>query len=282
MLGMSPATLTIDPRLPVLWRDPTSAQIGLDGAIVRFDALDEHEERMLAAVRSGGGENDLAAVATGSGIPPDRVAAFLERLEPALLPARDIRPLRVIVSGAGATATQLRTLLVASGTRLVDDPHAARIDLAIDVAHYVMPPAQHRHWLRRDIRHLPVVLGDSLVRVGPLVRPGDGPCVRCVELRLRDVDPAWPTLAAQVLGRVNPLDSGLLAAEIACTVTRLALAPVPLANGAALEIGVLDGVRRQLSWSAHEECGCGLPPGTATRRAARAHLRPVPTPPAPS
>ena len=53
----------------------------------------------------------------------------------------------------------------------------------------------------RDVPHLAVVFDDDGARVGPLVEPGAGPCLRCLDLGRRDADPAWPAIAAQLAGR---------------------------------------------------------------------------------
>ena len=50
------------------------------------------------------------------------------------------------------------------------------------------------------ITHLPVVLDEDRVRIGPLVIPGVTPCLTCLDLNRTDWDRAWPALLPQ-LGR---------------------------------------------------------------------------------
>ncbi|MCL3838868.1 hypothetical protein [Aeromicrobium duanguangcaii] len=45
--------------------------------------------------------------------------------------------------------------------------------------------------------HLPVVLDERRVRIGPLVAPGDTPCLGCLDAQLTTADPAWAALLPQ-------------------------------------------------------------------------------------
>jgi hypothetical protein len=77
----------------------------------------------------------------------------------------------------------------------------------------IVPP----EWLGqvRHRPHLPVVIRETTAVIGPLVLPGQTPCLRCVELTRGDRDPAWPVLAAQLIGEphgVEPCDVGLASA----------------------------------------------------------------------
>ena len=56
-------------------------------------------------------------------------------------------------------------------------------------------------WLRRDVPHVLVRVGDRSVRVGPVVVPGVTACARCLHLHDGDRDRAWPAIAGQLAAR---------------------------------------------------------------------------------
>jgi len=112
--------------------------------------------------------------------------------------------------------------------------------------------------------HLAVYAHESVAVVGPLVSPGRSSCLRCVELRRADVDPAWPKLAAQLA--VTAPNAGLactqLAAALAAEQALAALAGPDAGNrppiwGATLELDPVRGVLHRRSWPIHPRCGCG-------------------------
>ena len=87
--------------------------------------------------------------------------------------------------------------------------------------------------LRDRVPHLAVSAEEAIGVIGPLVRPGRSACLRCVDLRKADADPAWPKIVAQAtFARVRPqaCDTVLaaMAAALACA-QALALIDRPLA-----------------------------------------------------
>ncbi len=78
--------------------------------------------------------------------------------------------------------------------------------------------------LVEDRRHLPVILRERSIVVGPLVRPGRTPCAQCLDLHLTDADRSWPLLARQ-----------------------MADWPLPAPPVAAIQVAALEVARRVLS-----------------------------------
>ena len=102
--------------------------------------------------------------------------------------------------------------------------------------------------------------------VGPLVLPGRTPCLRCLDLTRTDLDPGWPTLAAQLAAptRAAPACDGPLAVMVAAQAAMQVLTLVdgttdPAAAGATLELALPDWRWRRRSWPLHDACGCRLP-----------------------
>lgn len=128
----------------------------------------------------------------------------------------------------------------------------------------MVPP----EWLGqvRHRPHLPVVIRETTALIGPFVLPGQTPCLRCVELTRGDRDPAWPMLAAQLIGHrraIEPCDV-VLASAAASIVALHVLAwldhgidPPPPTVGGTIELGLADLRLRRRTVAAHPACGCG-------------------------
>ncbi len=132
--------------------------------------------------------------------------------------------------------------------------------------------------------------------VGPLVVPGAGPCLGCLDLHRGDRDPGWPLVAAQLATR--PPAGSPAPGSVACD---LALATAASALGALAALAVLDGpvarparagvaagtsvddhpllgaqwllrlpfcLPRRRTWGVHPACGCGWPGHVASREPA--------------
>jgi bacteriocin biosynthesis cyclodehydratase domain-containing protein len=107
--------------------------------------------------------------------------------------------------------------------------------------------------------------------VGPLVRPGDTACVRCVHLTRAALDPAWPLILAQLARRAPdpPACDAALAAHVAAQAAGQVLASLDRAHAgppaeprAPAENGTLEFVLpswewRRRTWPPHPACDCG-------------------------
>lgn len=239
----------LDPRYPLVWRSPSSVQIGIDPARVVLDEVDPVAERMLAALVTGATEGALRLLSGGFD-PEPLLAALAPVLEvPEPEPGKG-----VAVFGLGHTAVRISRLLAErdrwhSGNAM-DQPYP---DAVVIVSHYVTRPAARSLWLRRDVPHLPVVYSDTGVMIGPLVIPGNGPCLTCVEFHHRDRDLAWPALAAQLLDRVSSADQGTLSAETAVAAVRMLAAG---RVGVSLRIDAETGERTETTVAQHPHCTC--------------------------
>ncbi|MDF1479547.1 hypothetical protein PYV02_10680 [Leifsonia sp. H3M29-4] len=251
--------LRLDPRFPVVWRTPSSVQLGVDPPVAIVEALTETQERMLAALAVGVSESGLAMLARGH---DDERASLIAAIAPALEAPTD-EPRVPTVAITGPLAEAIVPVLAASGVQVLVGADAgalrdARPDLAIATAHYVLEPELHAFWLRRDVPHLPIVLGDTGATVGPMIEPGTGPCLLCLELHRRDADPAWPAIASQLLGRRSGAESAVLLAELSGMAARAVLARLADGPGPAhsVRLDAATGARRARRWAVHPECGC--------------------------
>lgn len=256
--------LHIDPRHPVLWRSPTSLQLGLATGVV-LDDVDRPVERLVAALVAGVSPSGFEMLARDGGVDPD---AFLDRVRPALA-APPAPGERIVVSGGHPLAAELASQLAAQ----LDAAPGDRPDLVVLVADHVVAPDDQGRWLRRDVPHLPVVVGAERVEIGPRVEPGSSACLHCDYRSRCDDDPAWPALATQL--------SRLPAAALPrSALAAAAVAAVDLiASGATGARWTFDLVSRTVSAREvlrHPACLCAAPPGSDWALAPDHALPPAP------
>lgn len=272
----------IDPALPLVWRTPTDLQLGASSARVVLHDAGDVETGLIAALRHGASVETLTTIGVGLGGSPERVRRLLDELEPAFeaAPAPGARRGVVAVDAAGDLGARVAADLAALGYEILDlrddagptieDASLDRADVAMVGADWVVSPARHLRWLRRDVPHLAVVADDAGFRVGPLVEPGTGPCLRCLELARRDADAAWPVIAAQLAGRRAAtrdlravVEAG--AVVVAAVDDRLAHGAGTLAS-ASIRLGRARpaALPRLVRHEPHPECGCRAPGGIAT------------------
>lgn len=134
------------------------------------------------------------------------------------------------------------------------------VGLTVVVGHGTTDPAAVRDLWAADAAHLPVVVRELDVVVGPLVRPGRGPCVRCLDLHRADADPRWPAVATQLVTRPPRGAETSLAWLGAALAAHQVLAVVDgrasLVEAGTLEVTATYPVPRRRAWAVHPRCGC--------------------------
>jgi bacteriocin biosynthesis cyclodehydratase domain-containing protein len=282
--------LRLNPRYPLVWRTPYCVQLGIDRAIVTIGELTPAHETVLSALAVGVHRSGAILLGTTAGASAAEVTNLLDLLEPALLYVPDDAPTPVTplprtvhVDGVGPTAHQVRSLLANLG---IEEPSpGVNPELAVLIAQYVFSPERHGHWLRRDIPHLPVVFSDSAARVGPLIEPGRGPCLTCLELAHVDTDPSWPAMACQLAPRQAPSETPRLSFEVAARVAGFVQDRLETGRSAVFARSLsLDAVNASVTRSVHrlhERCGCQALPENAIVPELRAPARPRTTSSAP-
>jgi bacteriocin biosynthesis cyclodehydratase domain-containing protein len=157
----------------------------------------------------------------------------------------------------------------------------ATVDLVVLIDRGAADAAAADPLLAQDVPHLSVVVRESSILVGPLVLPGRGPCLRCLDLHRSERDPQWPLVLAQLVSsaaaRSAPREETASAQIAAGLATLQVLGQLdgqhtPSALGATLEIELPDGLVSRRPWPAHPACGCHWPPAT-TRDVSRARTR---------
>lgn len=259
--------LRLDPAIPRVWRDPETLQFGIDRQLLVLRELSLGDERLIHALGSGVSRAALDLLAARSGAPVADVETLLARLSPVLARERNSpRTSTVSLVGAGGTALLIERSLAALGMivhRLGAGSPDQPADFGIALGQHVLDPRLHRYWLRRDIPHLGVVLGESSARVGPIVEPGRTACLNCVERHAIDADPAWTAIATQLLARAAPPESPLVSLEAAALAVRAVVSH--LDGGAGMRhiarIEAESGRVTRVAVPAHPSCGCLAPQG---------------------
>ena len=260
--------------LPLVWRTPSSLQFGSDEPVVVLENVTDGEDRLLTTLSAGISPTGYAMLARSLGVPDDDADALLAHLAPVLVgDAADALP-RAAVLGDSPLARSVGALLRSADVLASPEESA----IVVLVADWVLAPADHLAWLNRDVPHLPVVVGERTVTVGPLVEPGDGPCLYCVQLARLDADPAWNAVATQLLGRRGRVVGDLERTEAAAFVARRVLGRLSgqRYRGRAWRLDAAGGVTSR-SWGRHPDCRCGAPAGTDWAAAPERGIRDAPT-----
>jgi hypothetical protein len=286
--------LGLDPRRAVVLdlADPSAAELLdlLDGAHTE-DAVVAHAGRLgLSAEATLGILRDLAAA--GLTIPAEDLlpaalsAADRERLageagalahdgcSPAQVLTRR-RGQRVVIAGYGRLVSLVSHGLLDAGVgrvarqtagskgprgivAAVGSTRPVRVSaasLTIDVRGATAPaPATPRR------PALAVSLREGVVIVGPLVPISGGPCLRCHDLHRSDLDPQWPSLAAQfpTVHEAAPCHASTLLTAAGLVVAEALIlldGGEPATVGGCVEIHGPAEIRRR-GWQRHPACDC--------------------------
>ena len=270
-------TPRLDPALPLVWRSPRELQLGGVHPVAVLADPGPLATGLLSALASGAARSTVETIGGALDGTPDEVADLLERLAPAFLDdaasAASPRAATIAIDGDADRAAALAALLSRLGHRAVRAATApvVAVDAVVLIASRVVPPAAHLPWLAADVPHLAVVFDERGAELGPFVRPGSGPCLRCVHLARRDADPAWPAVAAQLAVADPPPraprvehEALALAASVVDDLVhdgRTALDDAAVLVSAATPRGPRPAPRPVAS---HPECGCRAPAGSAT------------------
>ncbi|BDA63472.1 helix-turn-helix domain-containing protein [Actinomyces bowdenii] len=209
----------------------------------------------------------------------------------------------VALYGSGALPQEIALLLAEAGVGTILSPTAeedgleallahhaptvrtraglgAHPDLVITVEPHVIDPLRARRLAQEGLAHLPVLVREVSVRVGPVL--GEEVCATCLDLWERDADPCWPALATQMRTLAEPEVERLLAHQAAALAARAAIdalmdsaSPSPGAGAAApqdrsgehlpwgrhsIELSGTDPLGLRRRWPPHPECLCAALP----------------------
>lgn len=158
----------------------------------------------------------------------------------------------------GALASQLEQALMQHG--FSPSPPDRRCQLLVPLGSQVLPPRLNSYFLQQNFNFLPVLARDGGWLIGPLTVPGLSQCSTCLDLYLSEADPAWPTLATQLLCQPVAASSQSVATHCINIVVQVAASFFSGSGhwlGRYLEFSQTDLVGSTQVLSPHPECGCG-------------------------
>jgi hypothetical protein len=198
--------------IPVVWTSPDSIQLGIDPPLATLERVPDGAESLLYALQCGTSESGLLMLARDRGIESEWVESLLSTVDQLGQKASPSHAKPWAIWSVSEAAEGLATLAhyshfpVHHTQEIADDPSADWQGVLV-VADYLI----HPHWLdllaRKNLPHIPVVFTDQAVTVGPLVRPGETPCLTCLESGRRDSTPHWLEVSSQLWGKRSPLHS---------------------------------------------------------------------------
>jgi bacteriocin biosynthesis cyclodehydratase domain-containing protein len=282
-LGIDPvrATELLDMlrRAGALDDGPPAVRAATDRLAPDALALSLRHRRPGAAARALARRAETLVTVHGGGRVGGTVAGLLSAAGIGRVDVADAGPVRPVDLAPGGirrirtgSRGEAATRAAAASAKTTQPPPALRrIDVVAPVGFAAAPELLAA--VRRRT-HLFVAVRDVTAVVGPLVVPGHTPCLRCLELGRGERDPAWPRLAAQLVGEpaaVEPCDIVLATSAAALAAAQL-LALVdgverPATMGGVLELGAADGRVRRRSVSSHPACGCSPAPELDTMEA---------------
>lgn len=271
--------LRIDPAHPPLWRTATTLQFGADPVVV-LDDPPAWQQRLVRELERGIPDEAAVPFAVALGASAQAARAFVAGLGRVLTTAEPA-PRPVLLQSAGDVPRDhvdaVGAALAASGCRVevahpFDPPGGSGADAAsvVIVAHQLVPPAFSAALMADDRPHLPVVLTAAGAEIGPYVRPGSTPCLSCLAAHRRERDPAWPAIAAQLIGRpIVAVDTSVVweAGIVAGRMLSACESPPPGARSRSLTLHARSLRRTVQKHRPHEECRCRSLAGTATAAA---------------
>lgn len=158
----------------------------------------------------------------------------------------------------GALASQLEQVLMQHG--FSPSPPDRRCQLLVPLGSQVLPPRLNSYFLQQNFNFLPVLARDGGWLIGPLTVPGLSQCSTCLDLYLSEADPAWPTLATQLLCQPVAASSQSVATHCINIVVQVVASFFSGSGhwlGRYLEFSQADLVGFSQVLSPHPECGCG-------------------------
>lgn len=158
----------------------------------------------------------------------------------------------------GALAIQLEQALMQHGFN--PSPPDRRCQLLVPLGSQVLPPRLNSYFLQQNFNFLPVLARDGGWLIGPLTVPGLSQCSTCLDLYLSEADPAWPTLATQLLCQPVAASSQSVATHCINIVVQVVASFFSGSEhwlGRYLEFSQTDLVGFSQVLSPHPECGCG-------------------------
>ena len=252
--------LRLDPRLPIVWQNPDSVQIGVSPPRCVVPDIDDRVLPLLHALHTGISVAGAKLMGSEAGLSAAEVTTVLQLLGPALTHQQPSSPVAITLRGELAHITRFATTLAHAGHRvnITEDaqeiPQETSEGEVVLVGNFVINPAHYRACLYADVIHTPVVFSDQLVRIGPRVIPGHTACLHCVWRNRVHREPHYVAIASQLWGATAATDTLELSALAAWHTRALLHEPE---DGLVATLDALTGKATHSVELPSAECACG-------------------------
>lgn len=143
------------------------------------------------------------------------------------------------------------------------------IDCAAIIAHEAIEPRRYVQWLNRDVPHLALSFEVDHASVSPLIVPGRGPCLFCLEQARVNLDPSWPVIASQLITTKERLDDSASRLFCAGVAIQKILGHLDFVGAfgqtekelVGYRLNLASGTIAEFRWTEHEACSCKLTSG---------------------
>lgn len=140
------------------------------------------------------------------------------------------------------------------------------IDCAVIVAQQAIEPRRYIQWLNRDVPHLALSFEVDHASVSPVIVPGKGPCLFCLEQSRINRDSSWPVVASQLVTTKERLDDSASRLFCAGVATQKILGQLDSVGGfqqterelVGYKLNLMTGEITEFRWAEHEACSCRL------------------------
>jgi hypothetical protein len=208
----------------------------------------------------------LAAAGVGRLVTHDQSTVEAQDLGPSSYPSQLLgKPkIQAVKQMLASSPNQMR---VVSGQQLTSRNLEA-IDCAAIIAQNAIEPRRYVQWLNRDVPHLAITFDAHTASVSPLVVPGRGACLYCLEQARTDQDPSWPVLASQLVASNSRLDDSASRLFCAGLAVQKILSHLDDVGGftqtekerVGYQLHLASGVVTEFRWAEHESCSCRQTP----------------------
>ena len=186
---------------PLIWRTPHSIQIGIDEPRLVIDNIPENASPLIHALRDGISQEGVGLLAKQVGLTRAEADEIVRACSPGFdddpSPAQPI----TTVLGTSRISSALAGLLSqwgAASNHLTSFPLPEDAGVVVLVGEFLADPSWNPHLTHTSTPHLPVLFSGLSITAGPLIVPGETPCLACMELWHRDDEPEWLSVGSQL------------------------------------------------------------------------------------
>lgn len=263
--------LKLNPDIPAVWLSPQTLRFGFDEPLLVLEELNTGEEQLVSLLQHGTTAGAYRMFATRMGVSADNANTLLEALQPLFLPPQPPPPVTYRLIGEPALIDSLSTLLLKEQPETQARPSVRKpqpeLPLTISISRFLAFSSLGQETLSNNTAHLPIVLGDQSVWVGPVILPGIVPCLYCIERAEVSREPHLATMIVQLLEpRTQASDPALLRFAAALTAERISTFRLGEASNVACRIK-LNGQQQFTEYEFSPECLCSRATELGTEKA---------------